>query len=367
MSEKSINYHCTEGNSDKVYRLSLVAEGDGFLVTTQYGPRGGRQTVGEKTKGVPVPLETAEKIFAKEHKARLAKGYRVTDEGAAQLVGDTTRPGEEKEDSGIRPQLLNPIERHEVEPYLRDDAWLMQLKWDGERVLILVDDGEVRGINRKGQFRPLPVELVSVVGDLAITGKTVLDGELIGTTYCAFDLLEHEGRCLRHLPTEERAARLLALIGPLPNPIVRTQSALSTDAKRAMLAQAEADGEEGVVLKLKAAPFGAGRPSSGGPALKLKFTESASVRVAGHNLGKRSIAVEVVDGTGRWIGVGNCTIPANYPFPEVGAICELTYLYYTGLGGALFQPVYRGERTDIDASDCQLSQLKHKGQGKAAA
>lgn len=47
MSEKTINYHCTEGNSDKVYRLSLVAEGDGFLVTTQYGPRGGRQTVGQ--------------------------------------------------------------------------------------------------------------------------------------------------------------------------------------------------------------------------------------------------------------------------------------------------------------------------------
>jgi len=34
---------------------------------------------------------------------------------------------------------------------------------------------------------------------------------------------------------------------------------------------------------------------------------------------------------------------------------------------ALFQPSYLGLRTDIDATECTMSQLKRKGEARAAA
>jgi bifunctional non-homologous end joining protein LigD len=362
MTERTINYTCTEGSANKQYQLRLVAEGDGYRVLTQYGPIGGRQTAGEKTAGGPVPLAQAEKVFEKEHKARLAKGYRVVGDAPPELQAATTAV-----DSGARPQLLNAIDRADIEAYLLDPDWMMQIKFDGERVLIRRHEGRIEGINRKGQLRPLPIEVVSVIEDLRCGDGTLLDGELIGTTYCAFDLLALDGSDLRPLGALDRAHCLHALIGTEPSPIVLARCAQTSAEKRAMLSQAELDGEEGVVLKRMSASYTEARPNSGGPALKLKFTESATVRVAAINAGKRSVAMEVVDGTGAWIGVGNCTIPPNVPIPAQGSLFEARYLYYLGLGGALFQPVYAGPRHDIAPDECSINQLKHKRQDRAAA
>jgi bifunctional non-homologous end joining protein LigD len=363
MSERTINFYCDEQGSDKTYQIRLASEGDGWRVLTQWGPRGGRQSQGDKTPGGPVPLAQAEKVMEKEIKARLAKGYRITDADVPVLVGENA-----KVDSGLRPQLLNPIERDQIEPYLLDDSWIGQVKFDGERVMVRATRTCVEGINRKGQVRPLPLELVTVIQDLPLGDRpTVIDGELIGTYYCAFDLLMHDGEDLCAQTTLQRHARLSALIGPAPNPIHLARCAESTQEKRAMLARAEADGEEGMVLKRKTAPYTPGRPNSGGDALKAKFCETASCRVAAVHGDRRSIALEVIDGTGAWIGVGNCTVPPNQPVPAQAAIVEVRYLYFTGLGGSLVQPVLLHARTDIDAAECHLNQLKFKMQGRAAA
>ena len=41
---------------------------------------------------------------------------------------------------------------------------------------------------------------------------------------------------------------------------------------------------------------------------------------------------------------------------------EIRYLYVAGENGALYQPVYLGERDEIDADDCTLERqhLKYK-------
>lgn len=362
MNERTINYHCVESGSDKVYRLSLTPDGDGYRVRTQYGPRGGRQTQGEKTAS-SVPYDHALRIFEKEHKARLAKQYHVV---GAEGAGGTLVGRSDKTDSGFRPQLLNAIERGDAERYLVDDAYLLQIKLDGERVMIQATHSEVVGINRKGEVRPLPIEVVSVIRGLPLTdARTVLDGELLGATYAPFDLLILDGNDLRGETTHTRISALLALIGDAPSPLVKPVTSYSSADKRAMLAQAEASNEEGVVFKKKNAPYTEGRPNSGGDQFKLKFVETATVRTAGVTPGKRSVAVEVHDGTGRWIGVGNCTIPANFAVPPVGSLVEIQYLYFFP-GGAVFQPVYRGLRTDVGVEACTLQQLKLKSQGRTA-
>jgi bifunctional non-homologous end joining protein LigD len=359
-------YHCQEQGSDKLFYVTIAGtDTDGYQVLTQYGPRGGRMTDGAKTKGA-VPLADAEKVFAREHKVRLSKGYRQIEGEAPVSVGANTR-----EDSGLRPQLLNIATRAEVEALILDDAWFAQVKYNGERLLLDVDPSRAPvGINRKGQVVAVPREIVDAIIDLNLdgdSGRTVFDGERIGTTYVPFDLLWLCGEDIRQRPAEERIKALLEVIGDEPSALVKAHIATTAAAKRAMLAQAEANAEEGIVLKRKDAPYSPGRPHSGGDQRKFPFLDTATVRIAAINGAKRSVAMEVRDGTGAWIGVGNVTILPNFPVPAVGTIGEVRYMHYNGLGGALYQPLWLGTRHDVDEGDCTLQQLKHKGVGREAA
>src|SRR5205814_886060 len=114
---------------------------------------------------------------------------------------------------------------------------------------------------------------------------------------------------------------------------------------------------EGVVFKRHDAPYRAGRPASGGPWLKHKFTTSGSFIVSTINE-KRSVGLEVSDGKER-VQVGNVTVPVNKKVPKLGEIIEVRYLY-AFKGGGLFQPVFLYVRDDLEAKDCVLGQLKYK-------
>jgi len=60
-----------------------------------------------------------------------------------------------------------------------------------------------------------------------------------------------------------------------------------------------------------------------------------------------------------WQPVGNVTIPPNQPVPNLGAVVEVRYLYAYP-DGSLYQPVYLGERSDVDVTECVVSQMKFK-------
>ena len=60
--------------------------------------------------------------------------------------------------------------------------------------------------------------------------------------------------------------------------------------------------------------------------------------------------------------MGNVTVPANQDIPAAGDIIEVGYLYAYP-GGSLFQPIYRGKRSDMNISDCTTGQLKYKPAG----
>ena len=85
------------------------------------------------------------------------------------------------------------------------------------------------------------------------------------------------------------------------------------------------------------------------------------------NSGKRSVKIGLLDSVSgdlvKMISVGNVTIPPNYGIPAVGDIVEVEYLY-AYKGGSIYQPVYRGKRTDVDISACILGQLKFKPEGR---
>ena len=102
-----------------------------------------------------------------------------------------------------------------------------------------------------------------------------------------------------------------------------------------------------------------GRPASGGDQLKVKFNATATCKVLHRNGSKRSVAIAVYQDPGDgFVEVGNVTLPPNFAVPESGTLVEIRYLY-AFVGGSLFQPVYLGQRTDVDVAD-SIKSLKFK-------
>lgn len=354
----STRLYFTEGRSDKEYHAEIARVSGGHVVNFRYGRRGGTLTSGCKTLA-PVDVEAAHKIFDQLVKDKTAKGYTVETSGL---------PYQNTEASGrvtdFRPQLLNPISEEEARLLIRDEQWIAQPKLDGERRAAQVDTQGVIGMNRKGLIVPLPKVIADELAALCFKeGECRVDGELLGETLHVFDLHRARGKCLQRLPWEERMRLATALLKECHS-LKAVPVALTIKEKTALWYGVQAANGEGVVFKRADGVITPGRPNSGGDWLKFKFTSSASCLVMAINEDKRSVRIGVSEGIAGAaspgaIPVGNVTIPTNYPMPSAGQVVEVSYLYAFP-GGSLYQPVYRGERSDLSDSDCTRQQLKFK-------
>ena len=356
---ESITLNLVEGNSAKTYQAQLEASGSGFVVNFQYGRIGSTLKAGTKT-AAPVDYAAAKRAYDALVKSKTSKGYSPTEGG--QAYQGTENAGRV---SGQRPQLLNAIDEAQVQALILDPAWGCEIKADGERRMLQITDGEVIGTNRRG----LVVAASEAIADAALQGgfkgTTTLDGEDMGGVLVVFDVLMHEGVDLTQRPYRERI-EMRELVYARAPALGRIETATSTLAKRLLVEQARADGQEGVVFKRLDAPYTPDRPNTGGDALKFKFVADATVRVRGQNGTKRSVEMELMADDGSWVGVGNVTIPANAAIPAAGELIEVRYLYgYRG--GSLFQPVYQRARRDLTEDACTVKQVKYKGEPEALA
>jgi bifunctional non-homologous end joining protein LigD len=361
-TRQSISLGYCEGSSDKVYyaRIDEMIPGT-FCVNFSYGRRGGTLNHGTKTI-TPVTLPQAQKIYNKLVDDKKAKGYTeiggVAPRGVTPTAAATSAPATPR----VLPQLLNPVEEKELYKLFANPEFVMQTKMDGKRILLHRGMRGVYATNRKGLECGIPESLHEQMLQHRRGGSFILDGELVGDQYHVFDILERGAEDIRDKPYGERLTELTDFIAGMPSRsdqcvhLVKTWSAVAQ--KTSGFVTCRADKEEGVVFKHRGKPYSAGRPASGGDQLKFKFVATASVRVLGHNPDKRSVRMEVTDGVG-WQEVGNVTIGGAIPIPPVGSVIEVRYLY-AFKGGSLFQPIYLGERDDLDADDCKVSQLKYK-------
>jgi bifunctional non-homologous end joining protein LigD len=356
MTQTTLYYR--EGSSDKVYQAFIETTVGGCLVRFAYGRRGSTLTTGTKTPH-PVTLDKAATILDKLIRAKLAKGYTPGEDGVVH-----SSPENEGDDTGIRCQLLNPVDEPEISALLRDDRWCLQEKFDGRRMMIRKIGGTVTSINRRGLVIaiPEPIERSS----LEIPFDFLIDGEAVGDVLHVFDLLEFRGNDLRPTPYRDRLARLVRWITP-GDGIQTVRTTTDTGGKQSMLHSLRMDGREGTVLKDLNAAFSPGRPASGGSQLKFKFVETASFIVGNIHPKKRSVGLELIDGNGNLASAGNVTIPSNHDIPISGAVLEVRYLYAFEESGSVYQPVYLGVRDDINRSECITSQLKFKQSSQRTA
>ncbi len=338
-----------EGSSDKEYHARIEKNGDGFVVNFEYGRRGSTLTAGTKTQNL-ISLDEAKKIFTKLVKEKMAKGYSPGEAGTPYAS-----TGKEATDTGIRPQLLNEIEEHVMTALIADNNFYAQEKHNGKRILLQKTEADVAGINKKGLVCGIPAAFSEAAN--GIDGTFVLDGEACGETYHAFDLLELNGEDMRRLPYATRLTNLAAILANVKKTILLVETAQTEKQKTLLVKKLREDNKEGVVFKMKAAPYTPGKPNSGGTQLKFKFEATLSAIVSRIN-DKRSVGLQLVDGKVR-VDVGNVTIPPNQEIPKVGDVVEILYLY-GHRGGSLVQPRCLGVRDDEDAENCRLGQVKYK-------
>lgn len=352
-----------EGSSDKVYHATLEENGGSYTVNFAYGRRGAALTSGSKVANTTEVA--ARKAYNKLIAEKTGKGYQyMNGTGPATGSAASIPVVADADNTPLTPkaQLLNPIEEDEALSLLGNPDYYAQPKHDGVRFMLGKENGVLYGLNRRGKRVPVPVEIEDVVRTWNV-GDFFVDGELIGTTLYIFDILNWEGIDFTNMNLESRLLRLgmfsAEYTGEKANDFVKhSYTATSAMDKARLYNELVAGKQEGIVFKRKDAPYRTGRPNSGGANLKFKFYETCSCIVTEVNA-KRSVGLGLYDGS-RMVSAGNVTISANFNIPQVGQIVEIRYLYARKASGALYQPVYLGERTDITQRDCTVSQLKYK-------
>ncbi len=354
---QTLTLYYQDNNSDKVYIANLMQDANGqYQVICHYGRRGSSLSQAIKTPK-PVDFQTAQKAFNKTVNEKRNKGYS---EGA-NANGVVSNPNQDNL-SGLMPQLLNSIDANEVLGLINDDRYMAQEKFDGERRMVRKTIDEVIGSNKRGLITNLAKSIDESLRVLA-TDSLELDGEAIGDHYYVFDLLKYDSTTITSTSALKRYQQLKTLI-PDGEFIHVVHTAFTSAEKLALYNKIMDEGGEGIVFKLKNSVYKHGRPNSGGDQLKYKFVETCSCIVTAFHSTKRSVAISLYK-DGVLTDVGNVTIPPNKDMPLQDSIIEVRYLY-AFQEGSLIQPVYLGERNDIIASECDVSQLKYKQELKAA-
>ena len=347
---ENITLYFREGPSDKVYQASIQPKDAGFMVHFAYGRRGSTLCTGSKTQ-TPVAYPIAKGIYDKLIKEKMAKGYLPGADSPAQVPVEGPR-----KHSGIQCQLLNPIAEQQAESLLFNPDYWMQEKMDGRRLLIKKEGNVITGINRLGFITSVPESIAESAAKYR--GDFIIDGEAVGDTLHAFDLLTICGEDLRELRFAVRYLRLQDLLNAFDHPHIRRVDTHCAPQTCDSYSRFKREGKEGVVFKHIDAPYIPGRPNAGGTQFKHKFYETASFIVAKAN-DKRSVSLILFENE-KVRPAGNVTIPANHDMPSPGTVVECRYLYAFQESGSIYQPVYLGSRDDIRSAECTTSQLKYK-------
>ena len=188
-------------------------------------------------------------------------------------------------------------------------SYVHELKFDGYRLQAHLDDGTVKLLTRKGldwtgKFAPVANAVAKLGADTALidlgADTALIDGEVVvedhgisnfsslqdalktgkkNFIYYLFDLMHLNGVDLTSRPLSERKALLAALLKATdPNGLVRLSEHYAIPGSE-MLSHARALKQEGIVSKLKNAPYRSGRSEDW---LKTKCQQNQELVIVGY-------------------------------------------------------------------------------------
>ena len=157
-----------------------------------------------------------------------------------------------------------------TEPFSHPD-WLFEIKWDGFRSFVRIEQGKCRLVSRKGNdFKSFRTLNECLLQELTI-GSAVLDGEIVSLNeegkpdfrdvllrrgklcYIAFDLPWFNGQDLTYAPLVERKHQLRAIL-PKASDVLLYCDHVERDGESLFQIACEND-LEGVVAKRKFDPY----------------------------------------------------------------------------------------------------------------
>lgn len=274
----------------------------------------------------------------------------------------------------IIPQLAKEANVTSLEEFIKDDDWVFEQKADGARILLCYTNGHLPiALNRRGDAyaKKLPKSILDFrppEGGL----EFILDGELVGDTFWVFDIPKigfgEIGKAFggtSDIAKWSLTYRRKTLEGLLQaweeygfeHPFKLLPQARTRDEKLKLSEDAMNNNLEGLVMKLKDAPYRSGQRTH--EWVKVKFFSTADVFVtAVRDDGKESVRLGVMNGdaiqdVGRASLIGK---EKNGPI-ELGDTIEVKYLYL-GANDRLYQPTILRKRDDKLMIDCTNDQFK---------
>lgn len=255
----------------------------------------------------------------------------------------------------MKPMLASSIPLDSLNGYLTDPDVVVQQKLDGDRLMIVVDDGKVRVLNREGKPRSNPIPRALVATFTTMPGSWVFDGELLDGVLWLFDLPQAGNAVTPSHPYSFRLDVLERFFSTWqPGPSVRLlPTARSTRAKQRLVCDVLSSHREGVIIRYLDAPYAPGKRSL--RMLKAKVTHTVDCVVTGVRAeGRDNCHVSLFDDNGL-VEVGSCAMFGK-PAVSLGNVCEVKYLY-ADTGRRLVQPAFLRVRDDKAPSECTMDQL----------
>jgi len=255
------------------------------------------------------------------------------------------RPSRAKEEDAAAapssPEFITPMQATLSEAETLDPSaeWAIEMKWDGVRAVVIIDDGAVRLVGRSGREVTASYPELSVVAECVDARTAVLDGEIVALTpegrpsfgllqqriqatdaraiaraaekdpvrLVLFDALEVDGRSLLRRSYDERREVLEGVVDEEASPLVSVPPAFEGDLDAAVRAS-RTWRLEGVVAKRRDSPYTPGRRSRSW--LKIKHAATQEAVVVGWRPGQGNRAGKVgslllalpEDGELRYIG-----------------------------------------------------------------
>jgi bifunctional non-homologous end joining protein LigD len=232
------------------------------------------------------------------------------------------------------PGFFAPMSASVAEGIPRGDNWMFEIKWDGVRGLIFIDDGTMTIYTRNNNRCELQYPELQVLPHYIGARQAILDGEIVvldakGVSkfeliqprihtrdasaiakmagknpvhLYLFDLLYLDGFDLRRAPLRERKRALDRIVSPFE--LVRDSGHLTGSADD-LLDAARQNGLEGLIAKASDSVYESRRTRTW---LKLKVTAEQEFVIGGYTPGERdtfgSLAIGLHEG-GKLIYAGN--------------------------------------------------------------
>lgn len=275
-----------------------------------------------------------------------------------------------------RPMLASVQPPGVVAAAMTSPDWVAQFKYDGDRVVVEVDAGAIRVLNRQGQAKTRNVGSAQLEPFSALhSGRWVFDGEVVGRTLVLFDLAGatdgHRTWVRDTTPFTDRYSALVATSvalgidvagsSPIRAAVVVAPLAHGDD-KATMLTTAVDERREGIILRHRDGRYEPGRRSM--RLVKHKLVKDADLVVTALHSSKDSATLSAYDSNGALIEVGSASTIGKGDV-RAGQVWSVAFLYVTNPQfPRLVQPRLVSRRDDKSAAECHLDQFADSGANK---